>query len=742
MNLQSLVLHNAAGFQDLELQLDQHPLIIVSGRNHDSDTPKNYNGVGKSRLLSTLPNMLYESDPLALTKRGKKGLGADSYIQYRWEYGGQQVEVKQTAKSYHVVIDGQDLETHKGKQEVAKAHIQKMFPIQPLAFYSYAYLHTQRPHPFQRVSQADRLKYVTELFDLGIYDRLRQYFMQKHSAGQKAVERTQMLAEELRVCQTQMKAVGYDRDAYADAKAQINSLTRRLRLATDKFNDVEALYNDALKYEELVARIKELGKCGTPDELEVELERAQAYANYCDAVAQYKQDRQRLTKKLDGLPDTPPKQSVTKLHGILDHVEHELEQSLTYSEKRQALAAELEELGECEPVDYEEAQELRAGAQAILRIYDELHGECDCPTCGQQIDSKSLKVAAKRAEKDLEIAKQMIAQHRAFEQRQALAAELKKLDAWGQGFKQVKELRRALSKYSAELEAAEDHQQQYDLYHSLCDKLKELRKPTIVPEAGDIQELRAEYKAACAKQEIDRQLQELEVPARSSKKLAFVLKSHARDVDHARQSLDDATTLFQKLEIQRLRMKDLGATRKRLTQAIEELEPLIGDSKLYAVMADAYGKQNLKANAVQEMLDMISAKLNELAPLVFPEPFTFELKTSVQGVDARVYRSAEDAGTDIQQMSGAESNCFTLLWALTMIVFCPSAMRPNFIILDEPESNCSEGLREHIVRNFLPVLMDCVPHVIWITPLDTDVFGGAPRWTVCKRNGVSTVEVS
>ena len=742
MNLKSLTLRNAAGFSDLELQLDAHPLVIVSGRNHDSDTPDNYNGVGKSRLLSTLPNLLYESDPLSLTKRGKKNLDADSHIQYEWEYMGKNVVVKQSAKAYHVIVDGVDMETHKGKQEVAKAHIQKLFPIQPLAFYSYAYLHTQRPHPFQRASQADRLKYVTELFDLGIYDRLRQYFMQKHSAGQKAVERTQMLAEELRVCQTQMKATGYNREAYLEAKAECGSLDRQRQILSDKHNNVEEEYNDARAYEELNARAKELGACGSPDELEALLDQAQAHARYISDMQEYSEARTKLRAKLKGLPTEPPTRSCDRIRGLIDRVEHELEPALLYVERRAKLLAEIEELGDCQPVDMEAAQEQKAGATAVLRVYDELHGECDCPTCGQRIDGKALKSAARRAEKDLESAKELLAQGKAYEKSCELKTELKKLDEWGEDFSPVKDLRKRLARYSAELEDAEEHEAQYNKYLSYKEQLQDLRKPEPVEEVGDVADIKAKYKAACARQEIDRQLSKLTPPKRTSKKLSFVLQAAKRDLDRCMEKLDAAVDTLQQLDVKRLHYRDLLDNRKRLEQEIAKLDPLISDSKLYATLADAYGKQNLKASAVQEMLNMIEAKLNELAPLVFPEPFTFELKTSTQGVDARVYRNKNDAGTDIQQMSGAESNCFTLLWALTMIVFCPSNQRPNFIILDEPESNCSAGLREHIVRNFLPVLMDCVPHVIWITPLDTDVFGGAPRWTVCKRNGSSTVEVS
>ena len=75
-----------------------------------------------------------------------------------------------------------------------------------------------------------------------------------------------------------------------------------------------------------------------------------------------------------------------------------------------------------------------------------------------------------------------------------------------------------------------------------------------------------------------------------------------------------------------------------------------------------------------------------------------------------------------------------------MLVFVPEHKRPSFIILDEPDSTCSPGVRTHLIQEFLPKLMGIVPHVFWITPLDTEIFGDVPTWTIVKENGVSRIE--
>ena len=74
-----------------------------------------------------------------------------------------------------------------------------------------------------------------------------------------------------------------------------------------------------------------------------------------------------------------------------------------------------------------------------------------------------------------------------------------------------------------------------------------------------------------------------------------------------------------------------------------------------------------------------------------------------------------------------------------MLTFTPPQRRPSFIILDEPDQACSPALRRHLVTEFLPQLMSIVPHVFWVTPLETELFGDAVHWRVEKQGGVSTV---
>jgi len=79
-----------------------------------------------------------------------------------------------------------------------------------------------------------------------------------------------------------------------------------------------------------------------------------------------------------------------------------------------------------------------------------------------------------------------------------------------------------------------------------------------------------------------------------------------------------------------------------------------------------------------------------------------------------------------------------LLWAISILPFVPESRRTDFIVLDEPESNCSDAVRDHLIEHFLPILKKVVPNVYWVTPLSVESFSDK-QWTVEKTKGVSVL---
>jgi len=140
------------------------------------------------------------------------------------------------------------------------------------------------------------------------------------------------------------------------------------------------------------------------------------------------------------------------------------------------------------------------------------------------------------------------------------------------------------------------------------------------------------------------------------------------------------------------------------------------------------------------VLGQLQNEVNALAPLVFTESMKFTFTTDKQGVVAQVTRN-NGITSDIQHLSGAESNCFRLLFALSLLTFVSPDRRPDFMVLDEPDANMSDGARMHLIKEFLPKLQSVVPNIYWITPAQTDAFSSAQHWVVVKKNGKSKLEI-
>ena len=189
IRLKSIRLKKVGVYEELNLQdLDNEGFVTISGLNKDSQNLKdNRNGVGKSLMFGSIPNLLYEADPLAMTKKAKTNMlgNKESEIELTWGApDGKDITVLQTAKKYRVTHDGEDQKVD--RQDVARGWIEKHFPLNREEFYSYAYITTQVPHPFQRATPSERLQYLTNVFNLDVYDRIRAKLKEKLDAARDA----------------------------------------------------------------------------------------------------------------------------------------------------------------------------------------------------------------------------------------------------------------------------------------------------------------------------------------------------------------------------------------------------------------------------------------------------------------------------------------------------------------------------------------------------------------------------
>lgn len=761
ISLKSIQLKNVGVYRDLELtDLDEQGFVTVSGLNKDSlDVKKNSNGAGKSMMFGTIPNLLFEADPLALSKKAKTNMlakGSEISLEWRSPQGGI-IKVQQTASKYKVSYNGEDQKIE--RQDVARSWIKKHFPLSADEFYSYCYLQSQIPHPFQRARPAERLKYMSDFFKLDEFDLIRAKVKQNLDAAKDAETESKGLADILDVTQRKQKALGVTKEDRKNLKKLIELSDTRKALRNElyeQFVTVSTLRNEAKQYEQTLQLIAELGVVSKDIKSELktlrkELQQHADFAEYEADSQEYSEQKKRWEKELAELSssgDVDTKKLV-KRHSKLVKEEEELEAELEALEEQEDLYAEYQEQikhlksklskSKSPKRTIEEAADLRAQSKAIVSAYEKLVKHVDgttCPTCSQDVDMKSMKRAAQGASAAIDQATKDIEWLTSNKYlNDLLKSPVKKPK------RSRKELKTELSALGKKIDRLTKEFEQAKKYDKLSAKLESLKKPKKVEQPkrsrkktkariGELEEL----------QELNQTLKAFKKPSMSHKQLNKKYKDLDKEIKDLAIEISDTDTKAQKLQSRCQEFDHYASTISELDAKLSKLAPLIESRQIFEILYKAYSNNALKLKALESRLKLIENRLNENSGRVFAEPMHFTLGTSAQGVTATITRLTSKATTDISIMSGSESSCFRLLYAFAIIPFIPADRRTDFIILDEPDQGCSDAMKDHLIENYLPLLKQTVPNIYWITPLAVEHFSDK-QWLVTKQNGVSTLSV-
>ena len=772
--LNSLGIKNIGVLESCNItDLSEQGFVAIQGRNLDSQAINgNTNACGKSLLFSTLPVVLFEAEPLALNKNTKsKFLSKTGKLDLNWTSpSGKVVEISQTASKYKVTIDGEDQKVD--RQDVAKAIIAENFPLSREEFYSFAYLNSYLAHPFQQASKADRMKYITSVFKLDLYDRLKAVFLQKLNAAKDAesVVATQAsVLDGVNVKLTKLDFKDDEKKAYRKLQKEIDSLSSTEKDLQKRARKLSVDLNVSKSAESLQASLKELPKAIRAvlkvnkeiDKLRGWIEDINETEAYEAALAEYEARKKKLDKQLSKLKrslngETSIK-AIQKAHGALVEEEDELKEKLTAAQDAiDEFTAKMDEIAELDKqlsfiskpkLSEADIEDLETYAKSFIKIYNRLHDHegSECPTCGSDIDMKKLETQYKKAKKDLALCEEASNYYDLESQLDKARKDLKTI--WSDGKpdpKEVKRIQKKLSALSEKLDALEAQYAVLEEYSEVQAKLKALKKPkaNARPKHGSVKELRNQVEDLRTRQRLEDALAELKVPSKPYKKIKRELQDCESELAKIRKKMNRLADSTRDYKVRSTEHRVLNAQRVELEDKIAELQPVIDAKKVAECMYKAYGANNLKSVAVAKVLQRLQEQMNAYSHLVFPEPMHFEFEIEPTGISALVTRMISGRTSDIYSLSGAETNCFRLLWAISILPFVPDSHRPNFMILDEPDNSCSPAVREHLIREFLPVLRDVVPNVYWITPQNADLFDDATIWTVVKQDGKSTLEIS
>lgn len=757
--LKEIHLRDVGVYRELDIEnLDKERFVTICGKNLDSpDVKGNSNGVGKSMLFAAIPTLLYEADPLAMKKKDKGNmLGKGSSIDMSWQspHGGT-VRIVQSATKYQVFHDNKDQKV--GRQDVARSWISKHWPLSKDEFYSYCYIQSQIPHPFQRAAPADRLKYLTSLFNLDVFDNIRAALKKKLDLAKDAETESKGLADMLDVMQRKQNALSIhaeEKNTFKKIIKEIDKLKVKRNNLSEKLVELGTERTTAKKYEKVKHQLDTLGiESDDPKQelkqLRSDLAAHDMFAEYEELLEEYKADLKKLRKQLEELGDCSKfdSKAMSKKHRKLVAEEEEIEQLLEEIDDQQEeykqwqssikqLERRLSKLKSPKRTE-EEARDARAEARAIVKAFDHLSEHVEgttCPTCSQDVDMKAMAKAATRARATVDDCIEALDYYALSAELQALKdSKVKKPKHDKDDLqKRIKKVGKLLDQMEQQFESAK----KFDKLNARLDALKKPKKIDKPRKKRKVLEQRIEDLEIL--RELLSALKAIGKPSDDYYLLDSRYKKTSEEVERLTNAIDKKEHKAQNIKMRIQEHEHYEETLKELRGKLADLQPLIDKRKIFEVLYKAYSNNALKLKAVEGRLKQIERKLNEYSGLVFPEPMRFELFTTKQGVGATVTRLSSKKTTDIGIMSGAETNCFRLLFAVAIMPFIPANRRTNFIVLDEPDNSCSPAVSAHIVNNFLPILKQIIPNIYWITPNDVEHFSNN-QWTVTKQGGVSAL---
>ncbi|WYW02162.1 SbcC-like subunit of palindrome specific endonuclease [Pseudomonas phage vB_PpuM-Voja-6] len=236
--------------------------------------------------------------------------------------------------------------------------------------------------------------------------------------------------------------------------------------------------------------------------------------------------------------------------------------------------------------------------------------------------------------------------------------------------------------------------------------------------------------------------QEYEV---SGKPISSILRSLERGVKLAENKVASASVNAGKYETKVMEGQRTIRQLAKVKHRIRELRENVKFKRSYEAVADAYGKNGVKMSHVDILCQRISSNLNKYSHLLFPEKFEFQIVVAPNTFDVLVKRPTGEGPakvSDALHLSGSEGRSFQLLWLISVLPFLPAERRYNVAILDEMEATMDEPSRELMIRDFLPVLNKIIPHIVFISPNSDNTPGHNYRHLeVVKKGKTSTVHL-
>lgn len=761
-----LILKNVEPYKEVNIALNEQPLIIIVGRNHDSKvSSRQNNGSGKSVLYGAIANCLYSAAPSSVNKNTKRDMLSETSSRIGFGFTtpeGADIQIMQTPSKWLIKENGVELKSHGNKEQ--KNKIQELFPITEDEFYAYTYLSSLnggRLH-FQYRRPADRLKFITDVFRLDYFDKMKKYFTTQLGKVKEAEIKYNIVNEKMLQTAKALGDLQWDASRVGELEA-LNERCEKLNVGITELHeeksdiDVEVSTGKSkLRAAKQMAELHKVLGSETAESIRTKGKAATAYRQYvvdmknyedlCDELrAEIKEEKKNIDKTLakkffteDALHEEAQRCN-DKMAEISDHnqriearkesnaeIESEIEEVRKFLNKTNApkkLKDVTDEIGEC---------------KSILRLRD-LHTGKDqkCPTCMSVVDMKRIRKAVASAESKLETLRVAQKQYEQAQRLTELRTRLKPITGKLIDDSEVTALRartRTIGKHAQAVRAIE----------SLTKRLNAQKAPVVVPSNDyDVKELEDLYDKARTYKDLVAEHGELDI-----KRINKKLKTLEAEKANIEETLTKRRNILRKIDGLRIELEQKQAKFTLLMENYSELckdvdatRPLVEKRNLYKALEHAWSAKGMKVDTANDIVRLIEENLNKYRHLLYPEPFEFKLFVDGAGVHCEVNRKnkPKSKATDVRLLSGAESDSFKLLWMVSTLMLQHPSRRTNLVVLDEPDAHMDSAWRELFAKNFMPFLRELVLNVVLITPGDPHIYDDAVIWTIEKKGGVSKV---
>lgn len=724
--------------QPAELKITKG-LTGILGRNLNRRDAGASNGSGKSVLVGSLPNALFDSSSF-ITKNGRsvtKGLfrkGGKIEVEFSPHGSKSKFVYTKGASKVSMTENGHDIQTRVGRES-----LRARLDMTEDEFWATTYIDSRRPNSFLMGSPSDRFAFITNLFRLNDIDERRRIFNRRiQELKETAAQLTVLRSEFGQAKEEWEKLPKADPTAIAEKQSKLKAAQAAVQEATVQMTAHEA-------YARYVKASKAVAAIPTPDVSEKQARAAIRLWDQYEASQRSHEDTKkryaRLRKERDDLgvdnwvswydvmverrellrkenprvrerPEDMPKPSPAAKRAYDNRAK--IEQRLSLLKGQLA----------------ERKQSLRHFNAAFAKLsgVHEKAADCQCPTCYQPLTTKTQASIRKGLADNVAALEE---QYSRMVEHEAAA------DQW-EGYLKYCEDRKSWERY---MELTKEGYSMYpfdmvERHMAITKVLKQAvgdapQEPdTITREEAE--EILAQWARKNQAQQALDMLGDVERPKWSREKAADIAKRAGATVTAIMAQLPT-------MQMQAEMRKQIGAKCKRLSEEIAEAKKAVRDLPVLELLTKAFSPDGIKLLITRSIAAKLEKNMNRFAKTVYEgENFRFEINVDAGQFSVIVHRRGSDP-CDVRSFSGAESRLFILMFLLSLLPMIPSKRRTNMLILDEPCIGMDSQNQDRFRNRLLPAMLKIVPSVIIATPNIDDLPTWARKLTVVKQGGTSTL---